>query len=272
MSTVVHPSDSQLQTSSTSAQPKARLPVHVHHSGSSFWIPKATSTLRSAFENDPVTAYMLNYLPPPARPAALQKLFRLSNNAAIIAGGELWSASTEDTPSAPSFHAAATIFPPTTSIDNLGARSLPSLLLSGALAPALWTIGPSRLTATMNEFSAATTPAKKATFNQGESYYYIQLIGASAAHRGKGLAPALIRNLQERASGEGKPIWLEASNEGARKVYLKLGFEVVLPEIRLGVGECDVRGERAEGEDAVGVPMWPMVWWPEGSGRGSRTM
>lgn len=78
------------------------------------------------------------------------------------------------------------------------------------------------------------------------------------------MAPALIRKLQDRAREERKPIYLEASNEGARRVYEKLGFEEVGEMIWLGKGECDVQGEVAAGEVAKGVPMWPMVWWPEG--------
>ncbi|KAF2626563.1 hypothetical protein BU25DRAFT_343351 [Macroventuria anomochaeta] len=251
---------------SSPSQPKPRLPVHVQHSVSPNAIPGATSTLIDAFISDPVTAYMLNHLPSSARLAALQKFFFLSSNAAIKAGGELWSASTTPptTSSTPDFQAAAAIFPPGKSLDDLGANSLLGLLLSGGLAPALWSMGPSRFASRINAYTAATTPAKESTFPNGEDYFYIQLIGASSAHRGKGLAPALIRHLQDRARNEGKPIYLEASNEGARRVYEKLGFEEVGEVIWLGKGECGKDGEVASGEEAGGVPMWPMVWWPEG--------
>lgn len=121
----------------------------------------------------------------------------------------------------------------------------------------------------MDAFGTATMPVKKSVFPNGETYFYVFLVGASAAHRGKGLAPGLIRKLQERARDEGKPIWLEASNEGARAVYLKLGFKDVQPLIYLGKGECDANGEVASGEEAMGVPMWPMVWWPEGEVKGA---
>lgn len=47
-------------------------------------------------------------------------------------------------------------------------------------------------------------------------------------------------------------------------MYEKLGFEESEEMIWLGKGECDVEGEVASGEDANGVPMWPMVWWLEG--------
>jgi GNAT superfamily N-acetyltransferase len=252
----------------TTTQPstqRSRLPVHVQHSTSTSSIPLATSTLIEAFESDPVTAYMLNHLPRSSRLPALQKLFLLSSNAAVKAGGELWSASTTSpSSSTPDFQAAATIFPPEKSLDDLGLASLPGLLLGGGLAPALCSIGPNRFVSRMNAYGAATTPSKKATFPDGEMFFYVQLIGAGSRHRGRGLAPALIRKLQERAREERKPIYLEASNEGARRVYEKLGFEEVGEMIWLGKGECDVQGEVAAGEAAKGVPMWPMVWRPEG--------
>jgi ribosomal protein S18 acetylase RimI-like enzyme len=203
-------------------------------------------------------------------------MFTLSSNASIMAGGELWSASIDSEASSsttttdnesvdnmPDFQASATIFPPNTTINTLSYSSLPSLLWSGGLFSTISQVGLFQFKNIMDAYAAATTPAKKSTLRSGESYYYIMLIGAASAHRGKGLAPALIRKLQERAQKDGKPIWLEASNLGARKVYLKVGFED-LGEIRLGKGECGTDGEVASGEEAVGVPMWPMVWWPEG--------
>lgn len=116
----------------------------------------------------------------------------------------------------------------------------------------------------MNAYNAATTPAKKSTFPAGETFYYVQLIGAAEGHRGKGLAPALIRELQARAEKEGKKVYLEASNEGARRVYEKLGFVETAAVIRLGEGECGADGEVKSGDEAVGVPLWPMVWVPKG--------
>ena len=41
------------------------------------------------------------------------------------------------------------------------------------------------------------------------------------------MAPALIKKLQERAREEVQPIYLEASNEGAKKVHEKLGFKEI---------------------------------------------
>ena len=250
---------------------KPHLPVHVTRSTSASSILPATSTLVEAFESDPVTAYILHHLPTSARLAVLQKLFTLSSNATLMAGGELWSASTtfpsaHSTDEKPDFQAAASIFPPGKSLDDLGIAAVPSLVQSGELLPTLNAIGPIVLQSRMAAYTAATTPAKKSTFPNNETYYYVQLIGAATAHRGKGLAPALIRKLQERARDEGKPVYLEASNEGARRVYQKLGFEEVGDMIWLGKGVCDAQGERAEGEKAVGVPMWPMVWWPTGHG------
>lgn len=251
---------------------KLRLPVHIQKSTSRTAVAAATSTLVSAFEADPVTAYMLSHLPPSARLPALQILFTLTSNAALLAGGELWSAGTNPPPASPSadtipeYQATATIYPPNTSLDSLGASSLPSLYLRGGLFSALRALGPQTFVARLDGYTAATTPAKKTTFPNGEHFYYIQLIGARTQHRGKGLAPALIRELQSRAQEEGRKVYLEASNEGARKVYLKAGFVDVGGEVRVGEGVCDVRGkvEGVEEGKRIGVPLWPMLWGPGG--------
>ncbi len=259
-----------MQTSATACQTNGQLPIHVQHLTARAAIPSATSTLTEAFEADPVTAYMLNHLPHTARSAALQALFYLSNHAAILSGGELYSASTT-TPSAttiPDFQAAAVILPPGKSLDGISLSALPSLLLGGGLASALWNVGPTRLLSRLDAYGAAMTPAKKSTFPNGEQYYYVQTIGAGSLHRGKGLAPALLREVQGRAAKEGSVVYLEASNLGAKRVYEKLGFKDVADEIRMGVGECDEQGEVATGEAAVGVPLWPMLWVPEGHVRG----
>lgn len=44
----------------------------------------------------------------------------------------------------------------------------------------------------------------------------------------------------------------------------KLGFEEVGEMISLSKGECSVEDEVAFGEEAKGVPVWPMVSQPEG--------
>ncbi|KAJ4988586.1 hypothetical protein SVAN01_05877 [Stagonosporopsis vannaccii] len=209
----------------------------------------ATSTLVSAFEGDPITAYTLSHLAPSARLPALESLFTLSSNAALLSGGELWSASTNAPQTSPSadfvqdYQAAATIYPPNTSLDSLGLSSLPSLLPTGGLEPALYAIGPRAFVAELNEYTAATTPAKKLTFPDGESFFYIQLIGAGAQHRGQGLAPALIRELHGRAEKLGRKVYLEASNEEAKRVYLKLGFVDAGGVVRVGEVFCDARGQ-----------------------------
>lgn len=119
------------------------------------------------------------------------------------------------------------------------------------------------------EYVEPVARAKASVFPSKQTpYYYLSHIGTLDTARGQGLAPALIRSLQERAQGEGLPIWLESSSQGSRKVYLRCGFVDVEVEgrvgIKMGVGRCDERGEVATGEEAKGVEIYPMVWWPEG--------
>ncbi|KAJ8113437.1 hypothetical protein OPT61_g4428 [Boeremia exigua] len=259
-----------IQTSTSTSQSKSQRPIHVEHFTSPNAVAGATSTIADAFATDPVTTYLINHLPRSARPAALKKLFYTSNTAAVLAGGELWSASTNtpSTTSMPDFQTAAAIFLPGMSLNILTATSIPRLLFGGGLLSAGWSVGPRQLMRRTGRYEADMAPTKNATFPNGETYFYIHCIGTASAHRGKGLAPALLRKLQERAAKEQRPIYLEASNQHAKRVYEKIGFRDVAGEIRMGKGECDEKGEAARGELAVGVPLWPMIWEPKGYVRG----
>lgn len=115
-----------------------------------------------------------------------------------------------------------------------------------------------------SHWNTAVEPAKRAALPNGETYFYVMEIGTDERFRGKGLAPALIADVQVAAQQAMKPIWLEASNLGARAVYTKCGFVDVDVEIVVGKGECDATGEQATGDEAVGVKLWPMIWRPEG--------
>ena len=55
------------------------------------------------------------------------------------------------------------------------------------------------------------------------------------------------------------------------RVYSRCGFEIV-EELRLGKGKVgtnglpvDAAGRKRAKEELVGVPIWGMVWWPEGT-------
>lgn len=56
------------------------------------------------------------------------------------------------------------------------------------------------------------------------------------------------------------PVWLEATTEHSRDLYLSLGFEVV-EDITIGQGKAAADGTLEA--NGPGVTLWAMVWWPK---------
>lgn len=108
----------------------------------------------------------------------------------------------------------------------------------------------------MLELSSATAAMKKKYLTDAR-YYYVFFLGTKGDARGKGLCSAIVRRYQALAAEAGLPIWLEASTEGSRRLYEKLGFEVC-GEVVLGEGRADADGTVLEG--GPGCKIWGMVW------------
>lgn len=91
-------------------------------------------------------------------------------------------------------------------------------------------------------------------------YGYLTIIGTSPARQGQGLGSALLRRMQAMAGA--RPIWLEASSAGSRRLYERHGF-VVVEEVVVGRGRVGAdglaKGAGVEGE-GEGVTFWAMVW------------
>ena len=132
-------------------------------------------------------------MPPLSRLTALQELFTLSNTAVVMAGGEFWSAGTEDAAEVPDFQTAATSSPSSSSLYNLAYTSLSSLFWPSGLLPVLLRSGFSRNMVNVNTYTAAKMLAKQPVLLDGENYFHIQLTSASHVHRGKSLTSALIK-------------------------------------------------------------------------------
>ncbi|KAF2245529.1 hypothetical protein BU26DRAFT_70551 [Trematosphaeria pertusa] len=246
--------------------------------------PAFLDLLTQAFLTDPAYTFFLHRVPWYLRPAALYHLFGQNLIACSVrrhgsSKATFYAASTEPNSSSnciSSPQSCAVILHPGMDVLDLGIGGWWKMLCGGALK-AFWYAGFNLIPRYVKHFESQTIRAKKATFAKGETYYYMWHIATDAAHRGKGLAPALIREVQERAQSEGKALWTEASSPMSRVVYAKCGFVDVRVEglkgskggeFRLGVGVVDESGERAGGEGAVGVPVFPMVWWPEGYVKG----
>ncbi|MFE9019692.1 GNAT family N-acetyltransferase [Streptomyces sp. NPDC007808] len=80
------------------------------------------------------------------------------------------------------------------------------------------------------------------------AHEYLWMIGTAPERQGEGLGTALMASVLDRCDREGRPAYLEASSARSRKLYERLGFELVghpldLPE---------------------GPRMWPMWREPRG--------
>ncbi|KAK6849970.1 hypothetical protein PG990_001105 [Apiospora arundinis] len=89
-------------------------------------------------------------------------------------------------------------------------------------------------------------------------YGYLAVIATAPARQGQGLGSVLLRRMQAMAGD--RPIWLESSSMGSRRLYERHGF-VVAEEVVIGRGRVGADGlEAATPEETVGVTFWVMVW------------
>ncbi|EXJ80278.1 hypothetical protein A1O1_08420 [Capronia coronata CBS 617.96] len=87
-------------------------------------------------------------------------------------------------------------------------------------------------------------------------YWYLNLIGRAPGRTEKGAIRNLVEPFLRKAKDQNLPVWLEATNEHARDVYIHLGFRVV-EEVRIGVGVVNAEGWAEPGGE--GVLNWGMV-------------
>jgi ribosomal protein S18 acetylase RimI-like enzyme len=211
-------------------------------------------------------AYYLNKIHGPSRQATLEKLIHLISTAATLNGADFYEAGAVgegDVSAQPSFQCAAMFMPPGRAVDDLGLSAWWKLLQQGVLS-LVWRTGITAFFRLLFEYPAVGERAKRTVLSTDEQYYYLLMTGTSEEHRGKGLCSAIIREYQAIAQEKGLPIWLEATTKGSMSVYAKAGFENVDGKWVIGEGKCDASGEKANGKDAVGVEVFPMVWWPNG--------
>ncbi|KAF2204672.1 hypothetical protein GQ43DRAFT_135990 [Delitschia confertaspora ATCC 74209] len=79
-----------------------------------------------------------------------------------------------------------------------------------------------------NEFLPLLHDAKQAVLGErDDDAWYLVYIGTRPNSRGKGYARKLIEHVTKRADREGRPCYLESSNDVNPKIYRKMGFEEV---------------------------------------------
>ena len=64
-------------------------------------------------------------------------------------------------------------------------------------------------------------------FHPKEPHWYLPLIAADPAHRGRGLGTALMEAAIAVIDADGRPAWLESSNPRNIPLYQRFGFEIV---------------------------------------------
>ncbi|MFF1678572.1 GNAT family N-acetyltransferase [Streptomyces sp. NPDC058256] len=79
----------------------------------------------------------------------------------------------------------------------------------------------------------------------GRAHEYLWMVAVAPGRQGEGLGTALIETVLDRCDREGIPAYLEASNARSRKLYERLGFELIDRPLEL----------------PDGPQMWPM--WRE---------
>ncbi|OBT61265.1 hypothetical protein VE03_09386 [Pseudogymnoascus sp. 23342-1-I1] len=251
----------------TTAPVKEESKLHISVGGKELIAP-AAALFAPIFETDPLMTYFLNGLTREQRNAYLPRYFTVLLTAAgmnkasfyhtdmdTIANSDAAGKDAKATSSAPAeWRSAVVLLPPGSSIDN------PLTLLPSGLPSVLLKLGLSGVRKMLFEFEGACKAARKAGLRKGEDPYYVFFVGTAAAHQGRGLGGEVVREVLGRARGEGRTVWLEATTGGSRRLYERLGFEVVR-EIVLGEGSVGGGGEGERGGE--GVRVWAMVWRPE---------
>ncbi|KAL4982928.1 hypothetical protein BDW68DRAFT_191755 [Aspergillus falconensis] len=211
----------------------------------------ASNLLGRVFDRDPVLRFMLCNLSDEQFDACLQPYWRGLCRTALLNGGVISEAG--------GWKSVAVILPPGRSVDSPWTIIPAAFGFSGVL----WRIGISGCIRMLGAYSRPVNAAKKRVLGS-QQHYYIFALGTEYEHQGKGLARALLESQKETAWCSEVPIWLEATTEYSRDLYLSLGFEEV-EQITIGQGKVNQDGFLQK--DGQGVTLWAMVWWPRSSQR-----
>ncbi|RWA09208.1 hypothetical protein EKO27_g5916 [Xylaria grammica] len=155
-----------------------------------------------------------------------------------------------------SWGCCAAMLPPGKKADN------PWTLFPAGLPGAVLRLKSTGIKRIMVEHGGAVKRAKKKAFTPKEmsEFWYLFIIGTDPGRQRQGLGGILLEHVKAHARSHGRPLWLEASNNNARGLYAKHGFEEV-EEITLGVGLVGPDGLAKH--DGEGVKTWGMVWRPD---------
>ncbi|KAL4899951.1 hypothetical protein BDW74DRAFT_183266 [Aspergillus multicolor] len=211
----------------------------------------ASNLLGRVFDRDPILRFMLCNLSDDQYQANLQAYWRGLYRTALLNGAIILEAD--------GWRSVAVILLPGRSVDS------PWTIIPAALVftRILWRIGVSGIVRMLGDYSRPVNAAKKRVLGTRQ-HYYVFAIGTEYEHQGKGLARALIESQKETAWCTEVPIWLEATTEYSRDLYLTMEFEVAET---ITIGEGKVNADGFLDMEGQGVTMWAMVWWPQPSQR-----
>jgi GNAT superfamily N-acetyltransferase len=163
---------------------------------------EALQTIVQAFEADPLWSWM--FPDPKKRAAQHATVFGLYVESSLPRGG-VWM--TDDRASA----VAVFTHPGDPELsEDAETRLKPSF------TEALGDLAPPRLQ-TLERFEAAVP--------EGETFYYLSLLGTRADSRGQGIGMGLLAELVAEADREGQPTYLESTNPDNNRRYERLGFK-----------------------------------------------
>jgi len=159
----------------------------------------ATDTLALAFHGDPAWSWV--FTDPERRTGQLRAVWGLLLDASVEHGW-IWST--------PDAGAVTEWIPP--GVAELSPRQEATLeaLMEDLLGPEVW-----RATALMEAFGAARPT---------DEHYYLSLFGTRPESRGQGLGMALLADNLALVDAEGRPAYLESTNEADLGRYRSVGF------------------------------------------------
>lgn len=215
--------------------------------GGKEYVDRTIQGLTPAFVGDPVYTWLLHNYAPSEYEAKLAHLFSAFFTQAAL--NEAVFIEIAD------FSCCGVLIPPEKHIEN------PWTIPSAGLFSALWNVGLGPFKRGMLEYPSGVEPHMKKAFRKAElkAHWYVFIMGTAVDRRRQGHASRLLVHMQDLAREDGRPIWLEATTDPSRELYLKHGFELI-GDVVLGKGKVGPDGWPKK--DGEGIKIWSMLWRP----------
>ncbi|RYP47449.1 hypothetical protein DL768_006511 [Monosporascus sp. mg162] len=216
-------------------------------SGGKERVDKAADILAAAFDSDPVYGYFLHDIPEDRRQLSRHKALHAFIKACALNDGEIVEAA--------DWGSCGVLMPPGRKAEN------PFTILQAGLIPLVMTVGVTCSRRMIYGYTGTAEELKEKVLSKEETnaFWYVVWMGTATERRHQGLASKVLSYMQDKARGDGRPLWLEATTQNSRRLFSKHGFQDV-GEIILGKGVVGPDG--APKKNGEGVTIWGMVWRP----------